>query len=84
MVTGTRGGGASGGAAWVFLGPTTGTVTREDADITFEATPSTREAGTSTAMNGDMDGTGDADPVIGAPGASSSAGIRSLLRSFGL
>jgi len=82
LATGGRTSGAVlGGAVWVFLGPTSGTVSVSAADHTMEATVSNRRAGTSVALDGDADGNGRDDLIIGAPGANSSAGISYLFRS---
>ena len=80
-VGGRASGAVLGGAVWVFLGPTTGTVSVSAADHAFEATVSNRRAGTASDLGGDADGNGRADLIIGAPGANSSAGISYLFRS---
>lgn len=60
------------GAAWLVLGPASGTEKLSDADARFEGYDLAR-AGTSLASAGDMDGDGFDDLVIGAPCESSGA-----------
>ena len=67
-----------GGAGYLFLAPTSGTWTTDDADAAFIGDLSDVYAGTSAALR-DLNGDGDADVLLGAPydstGARSGGGL---------
>ena len=61
-------GGTDAGAAYLILGPVSGTIDLARADAKFIGEDAFEEAGTSVAAAGDVNGDGFADLLIGAPG----------------
>jgi len=55
------------GAAWLYLGPISGDVDREDAVATFTTTQTDAELGTAVRGVGDLDGDGLPDLLVTAP-----------------
>ncbi len=71
------------GAAWLVLGPASGTYTTADADAAFLGEAAADFAGTSVASAGDTDGDGQLELLVGAThqdGAATDAGAAWLLR----
>lgn len=60
-------GGVGAGAAYLFYGPVSGTLSVVAADASFLGEGTADRAGTSLSMHGDMDGDGFSDLAIGAP-----------------
>jgi len=67
-------GASSNGAAWLFLGPVTGSHDADDADLKFVGDDADDGFGTSIAPAGDQDGDGMIDVLIGAYSAEGSGG----------
>ncbi len=66
---GEGGNGANAGAAYVVLGPVSGTRSLADADLRLRGDAPGDQAGYSLATAGDMDGDGRDDVLVGAPGS---------------
>ena len=58
------------GAAWLVLGPSSGRQVLSDAHATLRGTHADGQAGTALAGDGDADGDGLSDVLVGAPYAS--------------
>jgi len=67
-------GASSGGAAFVFHGPVSGTLSGADAEGQLQGDTASGQAGFSVALAGDFDNDGYDDAIVGAPGVSSSTG----------
>ncbi len=71
------------GVAWIFLGPVSGTVSAGDADGALVGQTSYESLGYAVALADDLDGDGQADVVVGAPGYGSFAEAGSVLVLYG-
>ncbi len=65
---------ASGGQAWLWLGPVTADADLDEADGGFRAVAASDEAGTSVSSAGDLNFDGYDDVAIGAPGHDAAGG----------
>ena len=57
-----------GGAAWLFLGPVSGTVSADDADVLVLGDAEGDRVGRTVGLPGDLDGDGRAELVVGSRG----------------
>ncbi len=72
------------GRAYLFLGPTAGSLDVSAADAELVGVSAGDAAGSSVALNGDADNNGLADLLVGATGVGSAEGSVYLWRSYGL